>query len=221
MLRDIPLVKAVMDNDPAVKSPVEAILCYPCVWALGCHRVSHWLYRKRLYLLARVLSQSMRFLTGIEIHPGARIGTGVFIDHGMGVVIGETAEVGNNVVMFHGVTLGGTGKDKGKRHPTVEDGAYIGARATILGPITIGRGAKIGAGAVVLTSVPPYATAVGVPARVVRQSYPGSLRPAEVGESSQLLTPGPTPARPAPGAGEPHDERQGQIVGVAAGGKHA
>jgi len=155
--------RAILKNDPAVRSKMEALLCYPGFKALVLHRISHWLWSKKLWLAARLLSQSGRFFTGIEIHPGAIIGSGVFIDHGMGIVIGETAIVGDNVVLYHGVTLGGTGKHVGKRHPEVESDVVIGAHATILGPITIGRGSKIGAGAIVLKDVPPNSTVIGVP----------------------------------------------------------
>lgn len=161
-------IEATKRNDPAVKSSVEVVLTYPGIHALFFHKLSHFLYRQNLFLLARIHSQFWRFLTGIEIHPGAKIAPGVFIDHGAGVVIGETAEVEEGVVMFHGVTLGGTGKDTGKRHPTVRKGAFLSANAQILGPIEIGSGAKIGAGAVVLKDIPDHATAVGVPAKVVR-----------------------------------------------------
>ncbi|MGX7408608.1 serine O-acetyltransferase EpsC [Enterococcus avium] len=155
-------------NDPAVRTGLEVVLTYPGVHALFFHKFSHFLYRHQWFLLARIHSQFWRFLTGIEIHPGAKIAPGVFIDHGMGVVIGETAEVERDVVLFHGVTLGGTGKDTGKRHPTVRQGAFISANAQILGPIEIGAGSKIGAGAVVLEDIPADATAVGVPAKVAR-----------------------------------------------------
>lgn len=161
-------IEATKRNDPAVKSSIEVVLTYPGIHALFFHKLSHFLYRQNLFLLARIHSQFWRFLTGIEIHPGAKIAPGVFIDHGAGVVIGETAEVEEGVVMFHGVTLGGTGKDTGKRHPTVRKGAFLSANAQILGPIEIGSGAKIGAGAVVLKDIPDHATAVGVPAKVVR-----------------------------------------------------
>lgn len=157
----------VMDNDPAAKSILEVFLCYPGFHAVLLYRLHHKLYLKKRYLFARVLSQIVRSLTGIEIHPGAVIGKKFFIDHGMGVVIGETAEIGDNVTMYHGVTLGGTGKDKGKRHPTVEDDVVIGAGAKLLGPITIGAGAKIGANSVVLKDVPKTATVVGIPAKIV------------------------------------------------------
>ncbi|WP_062806024.1 serine O-acetyltransferase EpsC [Enterococcus pernyi] len=161
-------VIAVKKNDPAARTTAEVILTYPGLHALFWHRFSHYLYRHRLYLIAKMNAQFWRFITGIEIHPGATIGTGVFIDHGMGIVIGETAEIEDDVVLFHGVTLGGTGKETGKRHPTVKKGAMLSANAQILGPITIGKDAKIGAGAVVLKDIPDGATAVGIPAKVVR-----------------------------------------------------
>lgn len=161
-------IAAAKKNDPAVRTGLEVVLTYPGVHALFFHKFSHFLYRHQWFLLARIHSQFWRFLTGIEIHPGAKIAPGVFIDHGMGVVIGETAEVERDVVLFHGVTLGGTGKDTSKRHPTVRQGAFISANAQILGPIEIGAGSKIGAGAVVLEDIPADATAVGVPAKVAR-----------------------------------------------------
>lgn len=161
-------VAAVKKNDPAVHSTLEVLLTYPGLHALFWHRFSHFLYKHHFYLLAKIHAQFWRFLTGIEIHPGATIAPGVFIDHGMGVVIGQTAEIGEDVVIFHGVTLGGTGKDLGKRHPTVKKGALISAHVQILGPVTIGERAKIGAAAVVLTDIPDDATAVGMPAEVVR-----------------------------------------------------
>ncbi len=160
-------IRAVKERDPAAKSVLEVLLCYPGIHALLFHRVAHFLYRRGLVLLPRLISQFSRFITGIEIHPGARIGRGLFIDHGMGVVIGETAELGDNVTIYQGVTLGGTGKEKGKRHPTIGDSVVIGAGAKVLGPIEIGAGARIGAGSVVLNSVPPGATVVGIPGRVV------------------------------------------------------
>lgn len=161
-------IDAAKRNDPAARSTAEIVLTYPGFHALFWHRFSHFLYRHRLFLLAKINAQFWRFLTGVEIHPGATIGTGVFIDHGMGIVIGETAEIEDDVILFHGVTLGGTGKETGKRHPTVKQGAMLSANAQILGPVTIGKNAKIGAGAVVLKDVPDDATAVGVPAKVVR-----------------------------------------------------
>lgn len=159
--------KNVMDKDPAAKSMFEVFLCYPGFHAVMLYRLHHKLYMKKLFLLSRIISQITRSLTGIEIHSGAIIGKKLFIDHGMGVVIGETAEIGDNVTIYHGVTLGGTGKDKGKRHPTVGNDVIIGAGAKLLGPIKIGNGAKIGANSVVLKDVLPNATAVGIPARSV------------------------------------------------------
>jgi len=158
---------AVKERDPAAKTAMEVLLCYPGIHALIFHRLAHYFYRRGQVLLPRLISQFSRFLTGIEIHPGATIGQGLFVDHGMGVVIGETSELGNNVTIYQGVTLGGTGKEKGKRHPTIGDNVVIGAGAKVLGPIEIGSGARIGAGSVVLNSVPPGATVVGVPGRVV------------------------------------------------------
>lgn len=162
-------IQAIKQNDPAARTTLEVILTYPGLHAIWAHRVSHFLFMHGFKLLARINSQFWRFITGIEIHPGARIGRRVFIDHGMGVVIGETAEVGDDVVIFHGVTLGGTGKECGKRHPTIGNGVLLSAQAQILGPITIGEGAKIGASAVVLMDIPAGATAVGIPAKVVKQ----------------------------------------------------
>ncbi|MCI9031377.1 MAG: serine O-acetyltransferase [Clostridia bacterium] len=161
-------LQSVFKHDPAARSRIEVILTYSGFHALVLHRFAHFLYRHRYKLLARIVSALSKFFTGIEIHPAARIGEGVFIDHGVGVVIGETAVVGNNVVIYQGVTLGGTGKDKGKRHPTIEDGVMISAGAKVLGPFTVGKNAKIGAGSIVLKEVPPNATVVGVPGRVVR-----------------------------------------------------
>lgn len=161
-------VTATKKNDPAARSTLEVVLTYPGIHALFWHRLSHFLYRRRLFVLAKIHAQFWRFFTGIEIHPGATIASGVFIDHGMGIVIGQTAEIEEDVVLFHGVTLGGTGKDTGKRHPTVKKGAMIHAHAQILGPVTIGERAKIGASAVVLNDIPADATAVGIPAKVVR-----------------------------------------------------
>ena len=153
-------------SDPAVKSYFEVLL-YPTVYALASHRIAHVLYKKKLYFLARLISQVNRLMTGIEIHPGATIGKRLFIDHGMGVVIGETAVVGDDVTIYQGVTLGGTGKDQGKRHPTVGDRVVIGAGAKILGPIHLAAGSKIGAGSVVLQDTVTNSTAVGIPARVI------------------------------------------------------
>ena len=155
-------------RDPAARSKLEIFLLYPGVHAILFHRVSHWLYRHRLFFLARLNSQIARHTTGIEIHPGARIGRRFVIDHGMGIVIGETTEIGDDVLLYHGVTLGGTGKDQGKRHPTIGNGVMIACGAKVLGPFKVGDGARIASNAVVLSEIPAEATAVGVPARVVR-----------------------------------------------------
>ena len=163
-------VDAAVARDPAARSRAEVVLLYPGVHALAWHKLSHWLYHHRVFGLARFLSQLVRFFTGIEIHPGAVIGRGVFIDHGMGVVIGETAIVGSDVTIYQGVTLGGTGKETGKRHPTIEDGVVVSAGAIVLGSITVGANSKIGAGAVVIHDVPAGCTVVGVPGRVVARS---------------------------------------------------
>lgn len=161
-------IKAVRERDPAAKSDLEAALLYPGVHAIWAHRVSHALYEKKHYISARAVSQAARFFTGIEIHPGAKLGHGLFIDHGGAVVIGETTEIGDNCTLYQCVTLGGTGKDRGKRHPTLGHGVMVGAGAKILGGFEIGDNAKIAAGAVVLAPVPPNSTAVGIPARTVR-----------------------------------------------------
>ncbi len=163
-------INFIMENDPAAKNPFEVFLLYPGFHAVLWHRLAHFLYKERFYFLARLISQIVRFFTGIEIHPGAKLGRRILIDHGMGVVIGETAEVGDKVVIYHGVTLGGTGKDKGKRHPTVGSNVVIGAGAKLLGPIKIGNNVKIGANAVVLKDVPDNATAVGIPAKIILHS---------------------------------------------------
>ncbi|MGV1061997.1 serine O-acetyltransferase EpsC [Clostridium perfringens] len=157
-------IENVMKNDPASRTKLEVLLLYQSIHVLIFYRIAHGLYKIKLFFLARLVSQLGRFFTGIEIHPGAKIGKGLFIDHGMGVVIGETAEIGDNVTIYHGVTLGGTGKDNGKRHPTVGNNVIIGCGAKILGPISIGDGAKIGANSVVLKDVPKGKTAVGIPA---------------------------------------------------------
>ena len=158
-------LERVLKEDPAAKSKIEVLLLYPCIHALIAYRVSHFFYKHNRFFIARLISQLARFFTGIEIHPGATIGKGLFIDHGMGVVIGETAEVGDDVTIYHGVTLGGTGKHKGKRHPTIGNNVLIGTGAKVLGPITIGDNAKIGANSVVLHNVPEGATAVGIRAK--------------------------------------------------------
>ncbi|KEH99235.1 serine O-acetyltransferase EpsC [Clostridium massiliodielmoense] len=157
----------VLENDPAARNRLEVLLLYPCIHALIHYRIAHFFYTKKCFFIARFISQFARFITGIEIHPGAKIGKGLFIDHGMGVVIGETAEVGDNVTLYHGVTLGGTGKDKGKRHPTVGNNILIGSGAKILGPINIGDNSKVGANSVVLKDVPEGSTVVGIPGKVV------------------------------------------------------
>ncbi|MDY3118246.1 MAG: serine O-acetyltransferase [Peptoniphilus sp.] len=160
----IEIARVILKKDPACKNLFEAMFCYPMVRALLSHRRAHRLYEAGHTTLARLLSHRMRRITGIEIHPGAVIGERLFIDHGMGVVIGETAEIGDDVTLYHGVTLGGRGLNRKKRHPTVKNGAMIGARATILGPVTIGEGSQVGAGAVVLHSVADGRTVVGIPA---------------------------------------------------------
>lgn len=160
-------IQVVFERDPAAKSTLEVLLTYPGLHAIMMHRVAHWMYKKERFLLARIISQFSRFITGIEIHPGAKIGEGLFIDHGAGVVIGETAEVGDNVTIYQGVTLGGTGKEKGKRHPTIGNNVVISTGAKVLGSFTVGDNAKIGAGSVVLKPVPPDCTVVGVPGKVV------------------------------------------------------
>lgn len=161
-------IAAAKKNDPAARNQFEIWLTYSGVHALSWHRWANRLYRMHLKLLARMTSQFAKFLTGIEIHPAAKIAAGVFIDHGAGVVIGETAEIGNNVTLYHGVTLGGTGKDEGKRHPTIGDNVLIGTGCKVLGPITIGANSRIGANSVVLSCIPANATAIGIPACVVR-----------------------------------------------------
>ena len=161
-------IDIVKENDPAARTSLEVLLTYPGVKALAAHRVSHFLWNHGFKLLARMHSQFWRFWTQIEIHPGATIASGVFIDHGAGLVIGETAIVEKGVMLYHGVTLGGTGKDTGKRHPTVREGALISAHAQVIGPIEIGAKAKVGAGAVVVSDVPSDVTVVGVPAKIVR-----------------------------------------------------
>ena len=162
------LLGAYQRRDPAARSKLEIFLLYPGVHAVLFHRVSHWFYRHRLFFLARLNSQLARHLTGIEIHPGAHIGRRLVIDHGMGIVIGETAEIGDDCLIYHGVTLGGTGKDHGKRHPTIGNNVLISCGAKVLGPFKVGDGARIAANAVVLKEIPENATAVGVPAHVVR-----------------------------------------------------
>ena len=160
-------LRIVFERDPAARSTLETVLTSPGLHAMIFHRINHWLWKKRLYLIGRIGSYISRFLTGIEIHPGATIGRRFFIDHGMGVVIGETAEIGDDCSIYHGVTLGGTTWQKGKRHPTLEDGVIIGAGAKVLGPINLGKGSRVGSNAVVVKDVPPGATVVGIPGRVI------------------------------------------------------
>lgn len=160
-------IQVAIEKDPAARNAFEVLICYPGVHALIAYRVNHWLWTHGIKLVARVTSYIARWLTGIEIHPAAKIGKRFFIDHGMGVVIGETSEIGDNVFMYHGVTLGGLSMKKGKRHPTIQDNVVIGAGAQVLGPISVGKNSKIGSGSVVVQSVPAYSTVIGVPARVV------------------------------------------------------
>lgn len=160
-------IKAVFDRDPAARSILEVIICYPGLHAIWFHRISHFLWKHEFLFFGRLVSQFGRFFTGIEIHPGAQIGKGFFIDHGMGVVIGETAEIGDNVTLYHGVTLGGVSWEKTKRHPTIGDNVVIGSGAKVLGPFTVGKGSKIGSNSVVVKEVPAYSTVVGIPGRVV------------------------------------------------------
>ena len=171
-------IQSVLDRDPAARNPLEILLCYPGLHAVWAHRLAHWLWKRGLKLFARWLSQIMRGITGIEIHPGATIGRNLFIDHGMGIVIGETAEIGDNVTIYHGVTLGGTSLHKTKRHPTIEDHVVIGAGAKVLGAITIGANTRIGANAVVVKPAPPNSVVVGVPGQVVVREQ-ASLVPGE------------------------------------------
>lgn len=163
-------IQSIKERDPAAHSGLEIILTYSGVHAVIMHRIAHWFYKKDLKLIARAISQISRCITGIEIHPGAKIGKGLLIDHGSGVVIGETAEIGDNCLIYQGCTLGGTGKEHGKRHPTLGNNVMVGSGAKILGPFKVGDGAKIAANAVVLEEVPPDCTAVGVPARIVKQN---------------------------------------------------
>ncbi|MEE9251750.1 MAG: serine O-acetyltransferase EpsC [Thermodesulfobacteriota bacterium] len=170
-------LEAVFERDPAARSTLEVIFTYPGFHAIAFHRVAHWFWVKGLKLLGRIVSHVSRFLTGIEIHPGASIGRNFFIDHGMGVVIGETSEIGDNVTIYHGVTLGGTSHSRGKRHPTIGDDVIVGAGAKVLGPLTIGHNSKIGANSVVIVDVPPNSTVVGIPGKIVLKEefpvYPG------------------------------------------------
>jgi serine O-acetyltransferase len=162
-------IQAILDRDPAARNKLEVILCYSGFHAILMHRIAHWFYGKGLKIIARLISQFNRFITGIEIHPAAKIGEGLFIDHGMGVVIGETTEIGDNVTIYQGATLGGTGKETGKRHPTIGNNVVISSGAKVLGPFKVGDNSKIGANAVVLREVEPNCTVVGVPGRIVKK----------------------------------------------------
>lgn len=164
-------IQSIYDRDPAARTTLEVIACYPGIQAVWGHRIAHWFWKHRLKLVGRIISQFTRWWTGIEIHPGATIGPRFFIDHGMGVVIGETAEIGADVTLYHGVTLGGVSLEKGKRHPTLEDGVVVGAGAKVLGAITIGAGSRIGANAVVVKSVPPNSVVIGIPGQVVSRTH--------------------------------------------------
>lgn len=166
-------IRAIKREDPAAKSSLEILLCYPGLHAVMFHKASHWLYKQKRYVLARLVSHMARFLTGIEIHPGAKLGRRLFIDHGLGVVIGETAEIGDDVLLYQGVTVGGTGSQRGKRHPTLGNRVVVGTGAAVLGNITLGDDVKVGAGSVVVHSVPPGATVVGIPGKVVRTRAEG------------------------------------------------
>src|SRR5574340_1178196 len=190
-------IEAIFERDPAARTNLEILLCYPGLHAIWGYRVAHWLWNHNLKLFGRSVSQMVRSVTGIEIHPGATIGPGFFIDHGIGVVIGETAEVGDYVTLYHGVTLGGTSLNKVKRHPTLEDNVVVGAGAKVLGAITIGENSRIGANAVVVKSVPPNSVVVGVPGQVVMRSQPRpalnapdlnhALLPDTIGETLAVL----------------------------------
>lgn len=175
-------IQTVFSKDPAARNVIEVLFLYPGLHALWFHRVAHWLWRHKLRFFARLLSHCSRLLTGIEIHPGAGIGRRFFIDHGMGVVIGETAEIGNDVLMYQGVVLGGTALEKKKRHPTIGNNVVIGSAAILLGPINVGDGARIGANSVVVRSVPPGAVVVGVPGRVVEDPQRAQAKPLEHGK---------------------------------------
>ena len=180
-------IRVVFERDPAARSVIEVVCCYSGLHAIWLHRISHKLYLKGWVLIPRMISNLGRFLTGIEIHPGATIGEGLFIDHGTGIVIGETAELGRNVTLYQGVTLGGTGKEKGKRHPTIGNNVVVASGAKVLGSFTVGDHAKIGAGSVVLKAVPAYATVVGIPGRVVVMHGKRVGEPVYTDEMMKLL----------------------------------
>ncbi len=170
-------IQTIFAEDPAARNILEVILCYPGLHAIWSHRISHWLWTHKLKLLARFSSHVNRWLTGIEIHPGAKIGKKFFIDHGMGVVIGETSEIGDRVLLYQGVVLGGTSRKKGKRHPTIKNNVVIGTGAILLGPIKVGKNAKIGAGSVVVNDVPEGATVIGIPGKIVQPKIPPKVKP--------------------------------------------
>lgn len=180
-------IKTVVEKDPAARNGLEVLICYPGIWAQILHRPAHFLYNHNLKLLARIISQLARFLTGIEIHPGAKIGRRLFIDHGMGIVIGETTEIGDDCMLYQGVTLGGTGKDAGKRHPTLGNRVMVSSGAKVLGPFKVGDDAKIGSGAVVLKEVPPGCTVVGVPGKIVKSRK----KPVKTEDMDQVHLPDP------------------------------
>src|SRR5271169_3801521 len=180
-------IQAVFDRDPAARTKIEVVLLYPGLHAIWAHRVAHWLWEHNCKLPGRIVSEFARFITGIEIHPGAKIGRRLFIDHGMGIVMGETAEIGDDVLMYQGVTLGGTSLKKEKRHPTIEDQVMISAGASVIGPVRIGTGSRIGAGAVVVTSAPPWSTIVGIPGKVIE----GESTRQDVAELDHVHLPDP------------------------------
>lgn len=163
-------IRNIVEKDPAARNGFEVLICYPGIWALILHRPAHWLYKHNIKLIARIISQLARWFTGIEIHPGASIGRRCFIDHGMAIIIGETTEIGDDVTIYQGVTLGGTGKDIGKRHPTIGNRVMISSGAKVLGPFKVGDDVKIGAGAVVLKEIPPNCTVVGIPGTIVKRN---------------------------------------------------
>ena len=180
-------IRAIKREDPAAKSSLEILLCYPGLHAVFFHQIAHWFYRHKRYVLARLISQFSRFVTGIEIHPGAKLGKRLFIDHGLGVVIGETAEIGDDVLLYQGVTIGGTGSQRGKRHPTLGNRVVVGAGAAVLGNITLGDDVKVGAGSVVVHSVPEGSTVVGIPGKVLRARAEalGTLEHGRVAECAE------------------------------------